>query len=43
MNVHIYSLKGLRKQNEDTHVAIINGDGTNKKIKDIKLKIPLHH
>ena len=30
MNVHIYSLKGLRKQNEDTHVAILNEDGKNK-------------
>ena len=37
MNVHIYSLKGLRKQNEDTHVAIVNGDGKNDKIKDINM------
>lgn len=37
MNVHIYSLKGLRKQNEDTHVAIVNGDGKNTKIKDINM------
>ena len=37
MNVHIYSLKGLRKQNEDTHVVILNGDGKNKKLKNINL------
>jgi serine/threonine protein phosphatase PrpC len=37
MNVHIYSLKGLRKQNEDTHVVILNGDGENKKLKNINL------
>jgi protein phosphatase 2C len=37
MNVHIFSLKGLRKQNEDTHVAILNSDNKNTKIKDINL------
>ncbi|AYV76877.1 MAG: serine/threonine protein phosphatase [Barrevirus sp.] len=37
MNVHIFSLQGLRKQNEDTHIAVINGDGKNPKIKDINL------
>ncbi|ARF09758.1 serine/threonine protein phosphatase [Indivirus ILV1] len=35
MNAHIYSLKGARKQNEDTHVVILNNDGQNKKLKDI--------
>jgi hypothetical protein len=38
MNIHIYSLKGLRKQNEDAHIVILNGDGKNKNLKNINIK-----
>ena len=37
MNVFVHSLQGRRKQNEDTHVIIMNSNNKNTKIKDINL------
>lgn len=37
MNVYTTSLKGLRPQNEDTHVTITNMDGKNKELNNINM------
>lgn len=37
MNIYSVSLKGLRDQNEDNHVSVINVDNKNKSIKDVNL------
>jgi serine/threonine protein phosphatase PrpC len=37
MNVHSVSLIGLRNQNEDKHIAILNGDGHNQKIAPVNM------
>ena len=39
MNVHSFSLKGLRDQNEDRHDVILNINNKNKNMKDVNFLV----